>query len=233
MTHLVLKLASCFKVRPNYLLFLKTIKLSPCVSSFGTSSQVVMEKRNFLGLNVNIHDTLVSKNFRARNSILSKLNCTPLQKRNFETRSTNEGQRNLNRVDEETLKSQMSLRLMNENGFLSWCRNAYLSTVVGAAMITEGGTALSLDAGIAALFVGTMNLYWGTACHVTNLVRLRQVMGMSNLILFLNIFGAVLHCLIWSFAIICYLGFLDEASSDAPIVKTLRHKKSNENSEVQ
>ena len=36
-------------------------------------------------------------------------------------------------------------------GFLSWCRNAYLSTVVGVAMMAEGASALAQSAGLGEL----------------------------------------------------------------------------------
>ncbi|KAK3796438.1 hypothetical protein RRG08_026693 [Elysia crispata] len=115
----------------------------------------------------------------------------------------------------EQLISQMSIRLVNENSFLSWCRNAYLSTVVGVAMMAEGASALAQSAGLGALLVGTMNLAWGTGCHVTNLVRLRHVSGMSGLTLFLHLVGSSLHCILWAFVLICYIGFLDESRQPA------------------
>ena len=66
-----------------------------------------------------------------------------------------------------------------------------------------------------ALLVGTMNLAWGTGCHVTNLVRLRHVSGMSGLTLFLHLVGSSLHCILWAFVLICYIGFLDESRQPA------------------
>ncbi|GFO04773.1 transmembrane protein 160 [Plakobranchus ocellatus] len=110
----------------------------------------------------------------------------------------------------EQLISQMNIRLVNENSFLSWCRNAYLSTVVGVAMMAEGVGGLAQSAGLGALLVGTMNLAWGTGCHVTNLIRLRHVSGMSGFTLFLHLAGSSLHCFLWAFVLICYIGFLDE-----------------------
>ncbi|XP_005110530.1 uncharacterized protein LOC101857607 [Aplysia californica] len=116
-------------------------------------------------------------------------------------------------AEKALLVTEMNMRLLNENSFLSWCRNAYLSTVVGVAMITEGTTALAQGAGAGALAVGAMNLFWGTGCHVVNLIRLRHVTGMSTFTLFLNLIGSTLHCCLWLFVLICYIGFLDETRS--------------------
>ncbi|RUS91439.1 hypothetical protein EGW08_000763 [Elysia chlorotica] len=109
------------------------------------------------------------------------------------------------------LLSQMNIRLVCENGFLSWCRNTYISAVVGVAMMGEGASALAQSAGLGALLVGAMNLAWGTGCHVTNLVRLRHVSGMSRVTLFLHVSGSLLHCALWAFVLVCFIGFLDEA----------------------
>ncbi|GFR90561.1 transmembrane protein 160 [Elysia marginata] len=94
--------------------------------------------------------------------------------------------------------------------FLSWCRNCYISTVAGVAMMTEGASTFAQSAGLGALMVATMNLVWGTGCHVTNLVRLRNVSGMSSVTLFFHVAGSSLHCVLWAFVLLCYIGFLDE-----------------------
>lgn len=128
--------------------------------------------------------------------------------------------RQSSQTSNEQLLSQMHIRLVTENGFLSWCRNAYMSTVVGVAMMAEGTSALAQSAGLGALMVGTMNLGWGTGCHVTNLVRLRHVSGMSSITLFLHLAGSCLHFFLWAFVLICFVGFLDEsrwpADSEGP-----------------
>ncbi|KAH9499632.1 hypothetical protein Btru_074316 [Bulinus truncatus] len=131
----------------------------------------------------------------------------------------------------ERLRSEMNIRLANENGFLSWCRNAYLSTVVGVAMITEGTTELALDAGFSALFIATLNIFWGTGSYITNLIRLRNASGMSPVTLFVNIIGSFLHSLIWCFVVICYLGFLDENDSYGPTPLTNSRKKKDSKQE--
>lgn len=70
-----------------------------------------------------------------------------------------------------------------------------------------------------ALIVGTMNLFWGTACHITNLIRLRNILGMSGYTLTLNVLGSTAHCLLWVFVLICYIGFLDETSANEKHLK--------------
>ncbi|CAG5133896.1 unnamed protein product [Candidula unifasciata] len=113
---------------------------------------------------------------------------------------------------QERLLSQMNIRLVNENNFLSWCRNTYLSSVVGVAMITEGTTVLAQSAGVGALVVAMMNLFWGTGCHITNLIRLRHISGMSGFNMTMNILGSSFHFFLWLFVLTCYIGFLDETS---------------------
>lgn len=71
-----------------------------------------------------------------------------------------------------------------------------------------------------AFLIGGMNLFWGTGCHVTNLIRLRQASGMSTLNLTLNVCGSLLHCVLFSIVLIFYIGFLDERSSSSTKTKT-------------
>ena len=66
----------------------------------------------------------------------------------------------------------------------------------------------------AAFFVAFLNVFWGTGCHVNNLIRLRHVTGMSGVALFLNLCGSVLHACLWLAVLICYLGFLDGADKE-------------------
>uniref|UniRef100_A0A0B7AAA8 Uncharacterized protein n=1 Tax=Arion vulgaris TaxID=1028688 RepID=A0A0B7AAA8_9EUPU len=203
--------------------YLKNIYIKPKYFTTSSSFSSGPGYPVFLELSSNIGRIIPLCNFSSRTCFkpqLSKLiRCSPSIFSRHVCLSSNQAsadfslRKGTSSQEQEKLITEMNLRLVNENSFLSWCRNAYLSSVVGVAMITEGTTALAQNAGIGALVVGTMNLFWGTTCHISNLIRLRHVTGMSSFILLLNILGSLLHCLLWIFVLICYIGFLDETNA--------------------
>ncbi|XP_076442887.1 transmembrane protein 160-like isoform X3 [Babylonia areolata] len=109
------------------------------------------------------------------------------------------------------------LRFANENGFLSWCRNSYLTTVVAIAMMAEGTTPLALQAAEGAFFVSGLNLTWGTYHYIYNLLRLRRKMGMSAVGALMYFSMAVLHLGLWFVVCTLFLGYTDE-TADSKLV---------------
>ncbi|XP_076442889.1 transmembrane protein 160-like isoform X4 [Babylonia areolata] len=113
--------------------------------------------------------------------------------------------------------SAQVLRFANENGFLSWCRNSYLTTVVAIAMMAEGTTPLALQAAEGAFFVSGLNLTWGTYHYIYNLLRLRRKMGMSAVGALMYFSMAVLHLGLWFVVCTLFLGYTDE-TADSKLV---------------
>ncbi|XP_076464261.1 uncharacterized protein LOC143296295 [Babylonia areolata] len=103
-----------------------------------------------------------------------------------------------------------ALRLANENGYLSWCRNTYLTTVVSLAMMEEGNTTLTEQAAKGALVVAALNLSWGTYHYIYNTVRLRRQTGMSSVGVGAHSSLALLHLMLWFMVCAAFLGNTEE-----------------------
>jgi len=212
----------------NSAFLLSSKRLICCLQSFQCGRLVNHDNRKFFSSCFKYHVSSTKKTNRkylqigdGRSSLL-KVNSYLTNFKRKESTETNKNSQNQKVLDE------MSIRLLNENGFLSWCRNAYLCTAVGLAMISETSTPLGQTAGAVAIGVGCMNIFWGTSCHVTNLLRLRNVTGMSNFFLFLNVCGSMLHCCLWLMVLVCYIGFVDEKREAKEQEITAENEASND-----
>lgn len=110
----------------------------------------------------------------------------------------------------QTSDSAWAVRLANENGYLSWCRNTYLTTVVAIAMLGQGTTAMAQHAAEGAFFVAGMNLTWGTTHFIYNLLYLRRQVGMSVLGALLQVSMATFHLVLWFMLCVLYISYSDE-----------------------
>ncbi|KAL8563038.1 hypothetical protein ACOMHN_067436 [Nucella lapillus] len=119
--------------------------------------------------------------------------------------------------------SQCALRLANENGFLSWCRNSYLTTVVAIAMLAEGTTPLAMQAAEGAFFVAGLNLTWGTYQYIYNLLRLRRRTGVSAVGALLYSSMALLHIGLWLIVCTLFLGYTDDDADGKPVKEETRN----------
>ncbi|KAK7104286.1 uncharacterized protein [Littorina saxatilis] len=128
-----------------------------------------------------------------------------------------------------SVRGDWGVRLSNDNAYLSWCRNTYLSTVVGIAMMGEGTTVLAQQAGEGAFFLAGMNLSWGTIQFIYNTFHLRQAMGMSMFGGLLHISFAVIHFILWFMVCMLYIGYSDE--SDMRAVEEEDRKKKRHKAE--
>ncbi|XP_041353807.1 transmembrane protein 160-like [Gigantopelta aegis] len=117
-----------------------------------------------------------------------------------------------NRMREKTSESNLgwSVRLANENGYLSWCRNTYLVTMVGIAMQAEGAFAMSQHAAEVAFLLAGMNLLWGTCSFASNIVLLRRHVEMSVPVAVMHVVGVFLHFLLWVCIVLMYIGVSEE-----------------------
>ncbi|ESO83573.1 hypothetical protein LOTGIDRAFT_236580 [Lottia gigantea] len=104
--------------------------------------------------------------------------------------------------------SAMGVRLANENGYLSWCRNAYLSCSVAVMMTHLGNGNLLLHyAASGALVVSLLNLVTGTTGYIVQLLALKHSVGMSMFSTLLNISFAVIHLCAWLIVIFLFLAY--------------------------
>ncbi|CAH1791897.1 unnamed protein product [Owenia fusiformis] len=111
------------------------------------------------------------------------------------------------------------IRLANENGYLSWCRNTYLASAVAVACFSQGSAVPYAPYAADILFLmGGLNLTLGTVTYVSQLVQLRDVIYMSRLTTLTHSSMAILHLLLWFTAVIVYMGYGDE--DDIVIVAT-------------
>ncbi|XP_046579816.1 uncharacterized protein LOC124287356 [Haliotis rubra] len=103
-----------------------------------------------------------------------------------------------------------AIRLANENGYLSWCRNTYLASAVACGMQAEGTLEVSQLAAQGVFLLAGINMTWGTINFIIYILKLRQRMGMSLLASLINITGATFHLLVWLALVTMYLGLAEE-----------------------
>ncbi|XP_046352205.2 transmembrane protein 160-like isoform X2 [Haliotis rufescens] len=103
-----------------------------------------------------------------------------------------------------------AIRLANENGYLSWCRNTYLASAVACGMQAEGTLEVSQLAAQGVFLLAGINLTWGTINFIIYILQLRQRMGMSLVASLINITGATFHLLVWLALVTMYLGLTEE-----------------------
>lgn len=121
-------------------------------------------------------------------------------------------------------ESAWALRLANENGFLSWCRNCYLSTAVGVGMEAEGSNIASC-AYQAVFLVAGLNLTIGTSIFIFNILKLRHQIGLSPLGVAGFVGGASIHYCFWLCGLLAYAWYIwnDADLSDSKL--KIRAKK--------
>lgn len=125
-------------------------------------------------------------------------------------KSDNSAHRSFGVRESDTSVAAWALRLSNENNYLSWCRNTYLTTVVGIAMLGEGASLLAQHAAEGAFFVAGVNLLWGTGQLFYNVFYLRRRMEMSWIWAILYLSMATLHLLLWLMVCLLYIGYTDD-----------------------
>lgn len=101
-----------------------------------------------------------------------------------------------------------AIRLANENGFLSWCRNCYLSTAVGVGMEAEGSTAFATLAYETVFLVAGMNLTVGTSIFIFNILKMRHQIGLSPVGAATFVGASFTHLLFWIFILLSYTGYI-------------------------
>ncbi|XP_071079938.1 transmembrane protein 160-like [Haliotis cracherodii] len=106
--------------------------------------------------------------------------------------------------------SAWAIRLANENGYLSWCRNTYLASAVACGMQAEGTLEVSQLAAQGVFLLAGINMTWGTINFIIYILQLRQRMGMSLVASLINITGATFHLLVWLALVTMYLGLTEE-----------------------
>ncbi|XP_048737885.2 transmembrane protein 160-like [Ostrea edulis] len=110
-----------------------------------------------------------------------------------------------NKMSTEAIEnSAWSCRLANENGYLSWCRNAYLMTGVGVGMLYKGQTAVAELAGYSAMFLAGVNVLWGTYVFVYNLLYLKDRVGMTGGFVALQTLSAIAHAILYAMILIVF-----------------------------
>ncbi len=97
-------------------------------------------------------------------------------------------------------------RLAHDNTFLSYHRNAIISTVAGGALIQyqkgQGSTPL---AGTGLLLMGGMYMYVGSALHLFQLMRLRRALRLGPWTMGVAIVNACWPTALWSISLGCLL----------------------------
>ena len=97
-------------------------------------------------------------------------------------------------------------RLAIDNTYLSYSRNAIISTVAGGALIqyhkAEGKPPL---AGAGLLFMGGMFMYVGSGLYVMQIYKLAGPMRLSRLAVAWSLFNAIWPATLWSISLTCML----------------------------
>lgn len=97
-------------------------------------------------------------------------------------------------------------RLAHDNTYLSYSRNAIISTVAGGALIqyhkAEGKPPL---AGAGLLAMGGMFMYVGSALYVLQVYKLSGAMRLSRLAIVWSLFNAIWPATLWSISLSCML----------------------------
>ncbi|XP_074662266.1 uncharacterized protein LOC141914844 [Tubulanus polymorphus] len=127
--------------------------------------------------------------------------------------------------------SWAGVRLSNENGYLSWTRNAYISTICGATMnVQELIVAHSEKAAAVMLFIAFGNITIGTMSFLNYLNWFYRDFKMSRKVYLLQSTLVIIHLLLWYTAILLYFLTFDSIATkkklpDSEIVKLVMQKK--------
>ena len=107
--------------------------------------------------------------------------------------------------------SRMSARLTHENTYLSYTRNAVISTVAGGALVqyhkNEGRPPL---AGAGLLTMGGLFMYCGSVLYLRQVFELRRALQFGPWSVGLSVLNACWPCFLWSISLAC---LLDETPS--------------------
>jgi len=102
--------------------------------------------------------------------------------------------------------ARWNARLSHDNTFLSYSRNAIISTVAGGALVqqnkAEGKPPL---AGAGLLLMGGMFMYVGSALYAWQIMKLRRPMQLSTSTVIFGLFNAVWPTTLWSISLACVL----------------------------
>ncbi|KAK6183388.1 hypothetical protein SNE40_010879 [Patella caerulea] len=129
------------------------------------------------------------------------------------SKSTESGDRqseNMKKLQILTTDAAWSVRLANENGYLSWCRNTYLCSAVGVMMTTQTANIAVQYAASGAFMVSGLNLSMGTLSYIYYLLSLRQHANISFTATFIAILFALLHFCAWAVVLIFFMGNQDD-----------------------
>ncbi|XP_064621463.1 uncharacterized protein LOC135484184 isoform X2 [Lineus longissimus] len=87
------------------------------------------------------------------------------------------------------------VRLSNENGYLSYNRNAYLCLVIGATMNVQTIIPHSAEAAVVMFSLGLLNSIFGTGVFLFNIFHLRHALALSSSHIFLHSSFVFVNCL--------------------------------------
>ncbi|XP_064621462.1 uncharacterized protein LOC135484184 isoform X1 [Lineus longissimus] len=116
------------------------------------------------------------------------------------------------------------VRLSNENGYLSYNRNAYLCLVIGATMNVQTIIPHSAEAAVAFFFLGALNVLYGTVGFTVNLVQLRPQFGLSRLAYWMNVSWAMIHIVLYFLIASLYLKTLEEGETLEDVGRTIQSR---------
>ncbi|KAL3873172.1 hypothetical protein ACJMK2_036320 [Sinanodonta woodiana] len=108
----------------------------------------------------------------------------------------------------------LAVRLATENGYLSWCRNCYLMTMVALMMSGQSHNLLSHHAAVAAFGLAGINLVFGTISFLHGLVVQRQKVQMTYMTVFITSVLAVFHFLLWTSIMIIFVAEFTESKNN-------------------
>ncbi|XP_014673848.1 PREDICTED: uncharacterized protein LOC106814082 [Priapulus caudatus] len=100
------------------------------------------------------------------------------------------------------------VRLANENGYLSWCRNSFLLTVVGVAAWVHEYVYFAKEVAIGMFLLAGINLCVGTGIFFYHNIVLYRIMHMSGPFLLLYIAIGLTNLSLWASAIALYTRWL-------------------------
>ncbi|KAK3586853.1 hypothetical protein CHS0354_034891 [Potamilus streckersoni] len=136
----------------------------------------------------------------------ARLSCRQYGIRKDHISESSEGKKQIPLLQDTAL----GVRLATENGYLSWCRNCYLMTVVALTMSAQGHNILTHHAALAAFGLAGINLVFGTISFIHGLVVQRQIVQMTYMTVFITSGLAVFHFLLWTSIMIIFVAEVTE-----------------------
>ena len=103
--------------------------------------------------------------------------------------------------------ARYSVQLAHENTYLSYSRNAIISTVAGGALVqydkSQGRTPL---AGAGMLAMGGLFMYSGTIMYIASAIRMRHALAWTRTDLTLSMLTAAWPVALWTTSLMCLIG---------------------------